>query len=717
MWTGQIAEKWGRFVRLFSESLFHVVSRPVTERLTRRLEELDANHASTAGGKGASLGELLRAGVKVPPGFVVLRVAFDTFMAEVDADRHVATWVEALDAGERRALETARDIAALLRDTPLPTKVGSAVLAAFDDLGAPRVSVRSSATCEDGTTTAWAGQLNTFLNVGREDLLAQVRACWLSIFSEPALAYGAAHGYAASEFGVAVVVQQMVPSEISGIGFSVHPVTQEPQLGLIEACFGQGEAIVSGAIAPDQYVVDLSSRRIVQRERGQQKRGLFLEPNASRPVWKDLGARGTEPKLSDDEILECATLLDRIATHYGHPVDTEWAVTDGEFHLLQARPITTLAREYRERIIDDTEPWALMVRRPFSLFEVSLVGHWMDADHMGRDFGVHVDRCLAIQDDAGMLSLYGSAAQIGAAVEGVKRLEREDRARLVSFLKHAHEIYEEGRKRVDAGVGFTDLNEACEYLMEVGRNTTGLPVWTLFSLEALQADDPEVTALAEGLRARSLYTSVAHQMIEPLVEDAARDLGFWKPERAAELTTWSEMARGGLQRDVLERRLESLEAGDRVILQITEKEELVRFVSETGYLMMRLAGQRQIVPPDDPDRVSGQAAWPGVHRGRARVILSSDPAGYTIDDGDVLVSIQSNPGLMPLLRHAGAIVTDDGGVACHAGIICRELKIPTITGTGRATSTIHDGDLVEVDATHQLVRILERAQDNPARSP
>jgi pyruvate,water dikinase len=92
-------------------------------------------------------------------------------------------------------------------------------------------------------------------------------------------------------------------------------------------------------------------------------------------------------------------------------------------------------------------------------------------------------------------------------------------------------------------------------------------------------------------------------------------------------------------------------------------------------------------------------------------VLTSEPEGIELNDGEVLVSIQSNPNLMPLLRHAGAIVTDDGGVACHAGIICRELKIPTIIGTGRATSTIREGDLVEVDAINQVVRIIERAEN------
>lgn len=676
---------------------------------TLRLEDLDGSQTDLAGGKGASLGELVHAGARVPSAFVVLRPAFDAFMKSADPEGRVTGWIEALDSGNQHVSETAHEIAALLADATLPDEIASAVLKAYDELGVERASVRSSATCEDGTATAWAGQLDTFLNVGRDDLLANVRACWLSIFRAPALAYGAAHGYGAGDFGVAVVVQQMVPSEVSGIGFSVHPVTQEAELGLIEACFGQGEAIVSGAIAPDQYIVELASRRILQNERGHQDKGLFLDSDSAEPVWKQLGDRGGEPKLDEAQIRQYAAILDQVQAHYGFPVDTEWAVADSEFYLLQARPITTLAAEYREKIIDDSEPWVPMVRRPLSLFEASLAGHWMDADHMGRDFGVHVDRFLAIQDSAGMLNLYGSARQLEIAVGGVGRLEREARDQLIAMLKHAHEIYEEGRKRVEDGTGFSDLKEACEYLMKVGRNTTGFPVWTLFSLEAFQVDDPEVTALAEGLRARSLYTPIAHRMVDPMVEDAARALGFSKPERAPELTTWTEMIGGGLDRDVLEHRLERLEAGDRVIYQITEKEELVRFVSETGYLQMRLAGQRQVVPPDDPDRVSGQAAWPGVHRGRARVILSSDPTGYSIDDGDVLVSIQSNPGLMPLLRHAGAIVTDDGGVACHAGIICRELKIPTIIGTGRATSTIHDGDLVEVDATQQVVTILERA--------
>ena len=677
---------------------------------THRLEELDATHTASAGGKGASLGELLRAGARVPPAFVVNRGAFDLFLALADPKQEVAAWLLDIERGRLGFADATAAILGVLGSAPIPDAVVVALEKSVAELGAARVSVRSSATCEDGTASAWAGQLDTYLNVTPDAVPEQVKACWLSIFQPAPLAYGAAHGYGAGEFGVAAVVQEMVRSDVSGIGFSVHPVTQEPGLQLVEACWGLGEAIVSGKISPDQYVVDPAPPRIVESKTGQQRGGLFLDAGAAAPVWRDLDpARGAAPKLSEARILEYATLLEGIERHYGRPMDTEWALTEAGFHLLQARPITTLAPEYRETLVDRAEPWQLLVRRPMTLLEVSIVGHWVDSEHAGADFGLHCDRFLAIQDTAGMATTFLSRAAMEAGLAHILELDRTERPRLIAMLERGHEVFTRGTARMERGVGFTDLDEAAEYLIDVGKYTVSLPAWTLIALEGGHVDDPRVHELAEGLRARSLYPRVAHDLVAPIVQERARRLGFARPERAPELTTWKEVHRGDLDRSTLDERLTAVERGERFVFQILGQRDHVRFVSETGYLLMREAGQRQIVPADDPDRIAGQAAWPGVHRGRARVVLSSNPEGYSLAEGEVLVSIQSNPNLMPLLRHAGAIVTDDGGVACHAGIICRELKIPTVIGTGRATSTIRDGDLVEVDATSQVVRILERA--------
>jgi len=676
---------------------------------TLLLQEIDGTKVALGGGKGASLGELIRAGLHVPPGFVVTRPAFDAFMAAADPNGQVSGWLAEVESGQISVSDAAATIANLLGEASIPAAVSSAIVSSVRNLGVSSVSVRSSATCEDGSATAWAGQLDTYLDVAPDEIVSQVKACWLSIFEAPALAYGATHGFGAGEFGVAVVVQQMISSEVSGIGFSVHPVTQEPDLRLIEACFGLGEAIVSGKIVPDQYIVKRGATEIVESTRGDQRQGLFLEHGKPEPIWKELGVRGAEPKLTDQQVLEYSSLLDRIEAHYGYPVDTEWALTGSVFHLLQARPITTLAPEYREQIVDHAEPWWRGFRRPLSLLESSIIALWMDSRHAAADFGIHIDRFLAIQDESDLAILFFAKASFQAALEHIRELDRTNRSQLIAFLNRGHEIYQLSFEQIERGKGFRNLSDAVEQFVLTARYTTSFPAMVLMAFEQGHIDDPQIRTLAEELRSHSLYPRFLGQLIEPLVQEFVDRLGFSEPERAPEVITWRELERSSVDCHVLEERLERVRAGQRFVFQNLGDEQRLHFVTETGYLLMRESGQRQVVPPDDPDRISGQAAWPGVHRGRARVIMSSEPEGFEINDGDVLVSIQSNPNLMPLLRHAGAIVTDDGGIACHAGIICRELKIPTIIGTGRATSTIHDGDLVEVDATAQVVRILERA--------
>ncbi len=215
--------------------------------------------------------------------------------------------------------------------------------------------------------------------------------------------------------------------------------------------------------------------------------------------------------------------------------------------------------------------------------------------------------------------------------------------------------------------------------------------------------------MAEGLRSHSLYPTIEHKIVAPLAAQVASKLGFAAPEMAPQLMTWNELHRHAISLDTLETRWAEIQAGKHFIFRSIDGQDSVRFVSQTGYLLMRLARQWQMLPNTNPDVLSGQAAWPGVCRARARVVMSADGSAETIEEGEVLVSIQSNPTLMPLLRHCGAVVTDDGGIVCHAAIIARELRKPTLIGTGQATTLIRTGDLVEVDTYAGQVRIIERA--------
>jgi pyruvate,water dikinase len=230
----------------------------------------------------------------------------------------------------------------LIMDSEMPDDIAKAVTDAFAELDAKFVAVRSSATAEDSASAAWAGQLDSFLNTTEATLLRNVRRCFASLFTPRAIFYRLEQGLGDSHVSVAVVVQKMIESEVSGIAFSVHPVTEDHDQIIIEAGFGLGEAIVSGQITPDSYVVSKKGRNILDTNVSDQSRGIFRKEDGGNE-WRDLGERGSTRKLDEKQVLELADIVMRIENHYGFPCDIEWAYEGGAFHIVQSRPITTLA--------------------------------------------------------------------------------------------------------------------------------------------------------------------------------------------------------------------------------------------------------------------------------------------------------------------------------------------------------------------------------------
>jgi len=229
-------------------------------KYTKDFTELNKNDADTAGGKGASLGEMTQAGIPVPPGFVLLADTFDYFISERDIVQEIRAILDTVDTDAVHTVDKAsKRIQALILAAKMPDGVESEIKENFTKLGADFVAVRSSATAEDGADHAWAGQLDSFLNTTEETLLENVKRCWASLYTPRAIFYRFEKGMHTQHISVAVVIQKMVESEKSGIAFSVHPVTEDYNQMIIEAGFGLGEAIVSGSITPDSYVVEKES--------------------------------------------------------------------------------------------------------------------------------------------------------------------------------------------------------------------------------------------------------------------------------------------------------------------------------------------------------------------------------------------------------------------------------------------------------------------------
>lgn len=355
--------------------------------LIRPFEQLGKNDARIAGGKGASLGELTQAGIPVPPGFVVLTHAFERFLDEANLNQELDAIFHSVNHQEIGTVEKASErIQSLIIAAQMPQDIADEILAMFAKLDTTYVAVRSSATAEDGANAAWAGQLDTFLNTTEETLLENVQKCWASLFTPRAIFYRFEKGMHGSKISVAVVVQKMVQSEVSGIAFSVHPVTEDYNQLIIEGGFGLGEAIVSGQVTPDSFVVEKQPRRIIDKSITFQSRALWRAESGGNE-WRELSeTEGNKPALSDPQVMELAEIVLHIEQHYGFPCDIEWAFEAGTFYITQSRPITTLSpRSEVPAPVASKEKWhywgqwksPLLVNSPYSVFvESRIVSEW-----------------------------------------------------------------------------------------------------------------------------------------------------------------------------------------------------------------------------------------------------------------------------------------------------------------------------------------------------
>ena len=313
------------------------------------LEDVDADDVGTVGGKAASLGELIGAGLPVPPGFAVTAGTYRTFIEEAGIDDELFDAVD-VDPEDSAALREAEATAErLILDTPFPEAVREEILEGYRAMGEDGaeafVAVRSSATAEDLPDSSFAGQQETFLNVREDDLLRRVKECWASLFTQRAIYYRQQRGFPHADVDIAVVVQQMVDADKSGVMFTSHPSTGDPQI-TIEAAWGLGEAVVSGTVSPDNYVYDRERETVDEVTVADKKVEMVKDEETGETVQLDVDEdRRSERVLSDAEIGDLVELGERVEDHYGAPQDVEWAIYDGEIYMLQSRPITTIQED------------------------------------------------------------------------------------------------------------------------------------------------------------------------------------------------------------------------------------------------------------------------------------------------------------------------------------------------------------------------------------
>ena len=807
--------------------------------LTLPFSRISKHDTSTAGGKGASLGEMTQAGIPVPPGFVVLSTAFNRFLEETDLSAEIDSILHEVNHQEMHTVEHASEkIQKLILEAKMPKDIAEEIKKECKKLNTPYVAVRSSATAEDSSSAAWAGQLESYLNTTEKTLLQNVQKCWASLFTPRAIFYRFERGLHAQTISVAVVIQKMVQSEKSGIAFSVHPVTEDRNQLIIEAGFGLGESIVSGQITPDSYVVEKEPRRIIDKNIETQPKGLYRAHNGGNE-WRDISKdQGERQVLSDEEILELSELVLKIENHYSFPCDIEWAYEKGKLYIVQSRPVTTLTKikpnlnknPIRE-LLGQHNKWDYVGRWEQPVLSSSLFLGWHKSKliqdtfpglQLGGEFRIAHCAFNPKEDKEKifkeLITLY-KKKKLGSLVRKLNDRDRainqehkkflvvkdKNNSKTVEKMLMSHTEYHFHWTFIAASVGILVLRLAKEVKFIKTDAELFEKAHPYLRKTWIEEEQEEMIGIAKILdkkvskkaskniirkvikKDRDLVTRIdayvkkyawvgtdkwfgsatTHEKAEArLMEELANvragnyleshrsEADFYSLDPIIQLGVLCAYTRANCAgliaqieyayKDIFKNIAEANGRTYKDLVNLTHQELISFFHAPSEFVFDEKKIERQkeyliffshdnkieVRVPSDPSYAdvkaeygeiesknlygktassfSGIGASPGKIIGKARVVFSRDQFTDFLD-GEILVAPETTPAFVPLMRKAGAIVTDIGGITSHAAIVSREMKKPCIIGTKIATQVLHDGDLVEVDAEKGVVRVLKRA--------
>ncbi|MFA5889170.1 MAG: PEP/pyruvate-binding domain-containing protein [Candidatus Paceibacterota bacterium] len=672
---------------------------------TKKFTEINKKDVTLAGGKGASLGEMAQAGMPIPSGFIILSTAFDQFIKESDLIQEIDSALYGVDHREIHTVENVSEkIQGLIKNVTIPENIVDEIKKQFKELDAKFVAVRSSATAEDGTENAWAGQLDSFLNTKEENLLENIQKCWASLFTPRAIFYRFEKGLHTTKISVAVVVQKMVDSEISGVAFSVHPVTEDKNQIVIEAGFGLGEAIVSGQITPNSYVVEKEPREIIDTNISTQTRGLYRAETGGNE-WLDI----SEPKassqvLTEAQILELADLIIKIENHYDFPCDIEWALEGGNFYILQSRPITTLLKE-KPNQKSQNGFWKKTLTTIFGPRKIIFEKITRDTTYIMQEMWPY--GCSeAVEKEYGWKNPYTpiiinymsqGSIEVWENVRATRWLSSTILKKNSETSEFMDEVLKKYKEKLSAIHKLWEEKmlsiEKIKKLIEISKETMAYYIPYYYS--TLDDRTPK-NVMDKAIEMRNEDDFFAKNDI--VIRNSL--ISLYPELKGLETTIFFDELDSIPDIDILKKRREHF-------LAVQGAERLMITLDEFNKLHPNFIFKKDVVSGEGSNEIRGEIAQKGRVTGKVKILRRREQVGEVME-GDVIVSPMTTTDFLPAVLKAGAIITDEGGITSHAAITARELKKPCIIGTRIATQILKDGDIVEVDANKGVVKILER---------
>ncbi len=708
-----------------------------------RLEEVRPRDRRFVGGKGFSLAVMAQHGLRVPGTLIVTTKAYENFVAATGLRGRILLelrrknfkdlrWEEMWDASLR--------LRHLFTNTPIPDDLAASLASALAQHLPERCVVRSSAPGEDSRQASFAGLHASFVNVvGLDAVLDHLKLVWASLWSDAALLYRRELGLDVRKSSMAVVIQEMVAGEKSGVAFGQNP--QEASQAVIEAVYGLNQGLVDGTVEPDRWLLDRETGKILDYRAA--PKGEVLRPGAEGVRLAGLSPEQLQaPPLTETEVARVFRLVRQGEELFGAPQDMEWTITGGHLVALQSRPITTAVQGQE----GDQRPWYLSLRRSFGNLkalrqkvegellpamdreadrlaalpltefsdaslkeEIVLRSHiyqqwkkvyWDDfipLAHGIRLFGMVYNDAVKPADPYEFLNLLGASGMLSVRRN---RLLMDMAAR----VKERPELLEEVRTGQVTDPGLQPAWHA--FLRDFGDLACGNSTCTL---------EPEALAnLIREMGARPIQAErFTSQDVESLQEQF---FSRFAGSKRAEMAEYLDLARASYRlRDDDNLHLGKIKA--QFIQAVAEhqrregdRRELPAGVQALWAELEGKSQQGQASPawkgfsPPRARQMVGQPASPGLAKGPARVVLEASEL-FHFKAGDILVCDAVDPSMTFVAPLAAGIVERRGGMLIHGSIIAREYGIPCVTGVPQATAFIHPGDPVTVDGYLGIVII------------
>ncbi len=546
---------------------------------------------------------------------------------------------KSLKDGKREELEKKFALASIDEETIDKIRRG------LDVLNCQHVSVRSSAQNEDGQKKSFAGQYDSFLNVLPSEIEKYVKACWLSFYSKNVGEYEKL----ADIYGMNVIIQKMIQADYAGVCFSCDPLSRTGNYSVIEVTKGLGENLVSGKITPVKYLVRRQTLRT------------------------DLKIGSND--VDDNYISELEKIVLEIEEKFGCPVDVEFAIENGEIFILQTRPITAFAKMR----ID----YSLAITRPISLVEVEINARGEYEGILKLTRGLYYFRPLFIYD---------------RILENTKiyydEFDLEEDPRQIFYyldldfdkIKNAYEneikpCIARIEQLLDTDISKNETYELSEKLIEI------MPFTSLGQLVG-HFDDVTLRVKEFLSEFRFKYDKLVHDGVEHILKHL-KTFVTQEFQDYVDYMTLKEALAGNLNIEILKKRKEGYIYFDKLY----ETDDCDNWLEKRGM---------HVVKEDFKGDVKGDVAYAGSVQGRVCLIFKEKDFDK-FQKGDILVTPMTVPKFTEIIKIAGGIVTDEGGVTCHASIIAREMKIPCVVGCKNATTVLKDGDLIKLTENGEII--------------